>query len=161
MTRRLAAACLVLALAAGCGFQLRGAADLPFESIQVPGTGGIAVALKRGIQAGSRTAIVDDPKGAQARLEVTLEARQKEILSLTAEGRVREFRLIYRVGFRVHDGQGGEFVAPATLQVSRDMTYSDAQLLAKEAEEQALYRDMQNDMVQQILRRLASARRPG
>ena len=88
------------------------------------------------------------------------EARQKEILSLTAEGRVREFRLLYRVGFRVHDGKGGEFVQPAALQVTRDMTYSDAQLLAKEAEEQLLYRDMQSDMVQQIMRRLATAKPP-
>jgi LPS-assembly lipoprotein len=158
--RRTLAAVLVLA-AAGCGFQLRGTAALPFESIYVPGTGGIALALKRAIQAGSRARVVDDPKQAEARLEVTLEARQKDILSLTAEGRVREFRLLYRVGFRVDDGEGHEFLRPATLELARDMTYSDAQLLAKEAEEQALYRDMQNDMVQQIMRRLARAHRPG
>lgn len=145
---------------AGCGFQLRGAAELPFDSIHVPGSGGIALELRRSIRSGSRTAVVDDPKQARALLEFTHEVRQKEILSLTAEGRVREFRLLYRVGFRVHDGKGGEFVLPGTLQVARDMTYSDAQLLAKEAEEQALYRDMQHDMVQQILRRLASAKPP-
>ena len=147
-------------LVSACGFQLRGAAELPFDSIHVPGSGGIALELKRSIRSGSRTAVVDDPKHAQALLEFTQEARQKEILSLTAEGRVREFRLLYRVGFRVHDGKGGEFVAPSTLQVARDMTYSDAQLLAKEAEEQTLYRDMQQDMVQQIMRRLATARAP-
>ena len=151
---------LSLVLLAGCGFQLRGAAELPFESIYVPGNGGVALALKRSIQAGSRTVVLDDPRQAQARLDVTQESRQKEILSLTAEGRVREYRLLYRVGFRVHDGKGLEFVAPSLLQVTRDMTYSDAQLLAKEAEEQALYRDMQNDMVQQIMRRLATAKRP-
>ena len=145
---------------AGCGFQLRGAVDLPFDSIHVPGRGGIALALQRAIRAGSRATVRDDPAQAQARLEVTQEARQKEILSLTAEGRVREFRLLYVVGFRVHDGKGGEFLPAASLQVAREMTYSDAQLLAKEAEEQALYRDMQNDMVQQIMRRLASARKP-
>jgi len=154
-------AAAVLALLAGCGFQLRGAAELPFATLHVPGSGGIALALKRGIRSGSRTEVVDDPKQAEARLEVTQEARQKEILSLTPDGRVREHRLFYRVGFRVHDGKGGEFVAPTTLQIAREMTYSDALLLAKEAEEQTLYRDMQNDMVQQILRRLAAARRPG
>lgn len=153
-------AAFALALLAGCGFQLRGAAELPFESIHVPGSGGIALELRRNIQSGSRTAVADDPKRAQALLEVMHETRQKEILSLTAEGRVREFRLLYRVGFRVHDGKGGEFVQPAVLQVARDMTYSDAQLLAKEAEEQMLYRDMQHDMVQQIMRRLATAKAP-
>jgi len=158
MRRALVAVSILLL--AGCGFQLRGAAELPFASIHVPGSGSIALELKRSIRSGSRTAVVDDPKQAQALLEFALEVRQKEILSLTAEGRVREFRLLYRVGFRVHDGKGGEFIAPSTLQVVRDMTYSDAQLLAKEAEEQTLYRDMQQDMVQQIMRRLATARLP-
>ena len=158
MRQALIAVCILLL--ASCGFQLRGTAELPFDSIHVPGSGGIALDLKRSIRSGSRTAVVDDPKQAQALLEFSLEVRQKEILSLTPEGRVREFRLLYRVGFRVHDGKGGEFVAPSTLQVARDMTYSDAQLLAKEAEEQTLYRDMQYDMVQQIMRRLATARTP-
>jgi len=40
------------------------------------------------------------------------------------------------------------------------MTYSDAEILAKEQEEQLLFRDMRSDMVQQILRRLASAKPP-
>jgi len=37
------------------------------------------------------------------------------------------------------------------------MSYNDAQVIAKENEEQLLYRDMQTDMVQQIMRRLAAA----
>ena len=41
MRRLLGALCILLV--AGCGFQLRGAADLPFESIHVPGRGGIAL----------------------------------------------------------------------------------------------------------------------
>ena len=104
--------------------------------------------------------MVDDPKAAQALLQVTEEARSREILSLTSAGRVREFQLRYRVGFRVHDGKGGEFVPASVIQLTRDMTYSDAEILAKEQEEQLLFRDMRTDMVQQILRRLASAKPP-
>ncbi len=150
-----------LLLAAGCGFQLRGTAELPFESIYVPGTGRIALDIRRNIASGTRTAVVDDPKRAQAVLDFTQELREKEILSLTAAGRVREFRLLYRVAFRVHDGKGGEFLPASTVQLSRDITFNDAEILAKEAEEQLLYRDMQFDMVQQIMRRLAAARKPG
>jgi LPS-assembly lipoprotein len=73
---------------------------------------------------------------------------------------VREFRLIYRVGFRVADGKGGNYVPPSTVELTRDVTYDDAVALAKETEEQQLYRDMQVDMVQQIMRRLAAARPP-
>jgi LPS-assembly lipoprotein len=127
----------------------------------VPGaTTGIALDLKRNIEAGTRARVVDDPKAAQALLQVTEEARSREILSLTSAGRVREFQLRYRVGFRVHDGKGGEFVPVSVIQLTRDMTYSDAEILAKEQEEQLLFRDMRTDMVQQILRRLASAKPP-
>ena len=148
-------------LLAGCGFRLRGTADVPFETIHVPGaTAGIALDLKRYIEAGTRARVVDDPKAAQALLQVTEEARSREILSLTSAGRVREFQLRYRVGFRVHDGKGGEFVPVSVIQLTRDMTYSDAEILAKEQEEQLLFRDMRTDMVQQILRRLASAKPP-
>ena len=93
-------------------------------------------------------------------LQFTEETREKDILSLTGTGRVREFQLRYRVGFRVHDGKGGDFVPPSTIQLTRDITFNDAEILAKEAEEQLLFRDMQADMVQQILRRLAAAKPP-
>jgi LPS-assembly lipoprotein len=148
-------------LLAGCGFQLRGSADLPFSSLYVPGaTGGIALDLARNIRAGTNAKVVNDPKEADAILEFTAETRQKEILSLTGAGRVREFRLRYRVGFRVHDGKGNDYVSQNTLEITRDVSFNDAEVLAKEAEEQLLYRDMQGDMVQQIMRRLSAAQKP-
>ena len=148
-------------LLAGCGFQLRGVADVPFESLYVPNaTSGIALDLKRNIQAGTRVQVVDDAKSAEAVMHFTEETRQKEILSLTGTGRVREFQLRYQLVFRVHDGKGAEYVAPTTLLLTRDMSFSDAEVLAKEAEEQLLFRDMQADMVQQMLRRLATAGKP-
>jgi len=159
--RSLLALAAVLLIAA-CGFQLRGTADLPFATLYLPGaTGGIALDLKRNIQAGSATRVVDDPKAAEAQLLFSEETRAKEILALSSAGRVREFRLVYRVRFSVGDGKGGEFLAPSTVTLTRDVTYDDAVALAKETEELLLYRDMQADMVQQIMRRLAAARRPG
>ena len=147
-------------LLAGCGFKLRGTAEVPFQTLYIPGaTGGIALDLKRNIQAGTPARVVDDPKQADAILEFSEESRQKDILSLTGTGRVREFQLRYRVGFRVHDGRGGQFVPQSTIQLTRDVTFNDAEVLAKEAEEQLLFRDMQTDMVQQIMRRLAAAER--
>lgn len=155
------ASLLLLALLAACGFHLRGSASLPFETLYVPSaTGGIALDLKRQIQSGTATRVVDDPKSAEALLRFSEETRAKEILALNAAGRVREYRLIYRVGFSVGDGKGGDFVAPNTVILTRDVTYDDTVALAKEAEEQLLFRDMQSDMVQQIVRRLAAARRP-
>jgi LPS-assembly lipoprotein len=148
-------------IVAGCGFRLRGTAEVPFQTLYVPGaTSGIALDLKRNIQAGTRARVVDDPKQADAVLQFTEETRAKEILSLTSAGRVREFQLRYRVGFRVHDGKGADFVPANVIQLTRDVTFNDAEVLAKEQEEQLLFRDMQADMVQQILRRLAAAKPP-
>jgi len=154
------AALLALAVA-GCGFQLRGTAAVPFQTIYIPNAKtGIALDLKRNLEAGTNARVVDDPRGADAVFELTQEAREKIILSLTGAGRVREFRLAYRVSFRVHDGKGGEYVPASLVTLSRDVTYNDADILAKEAEEQLLFRDMQSDMVQQVMRRLASAEKP-
>jgi LPS-assembly lipoprotein len=146
---------------AACGFQLRGAAKLPFDTVFVAASGGgIALDLKRNIQAGTDAKVVDDAKQAQALLQFTREERQKVILSLTATGRVREFQLRYIVGFRVVDNKGNDYVPQSTIELTRDITFNDADVLAKESEEQLLYRDMQNDMVQQIMRRIAAAKRP-
>ena len=160
MTRALVI--LLIALLPGCGFHLRGTADLPFKTLYLPASSvpGIALDLKRNIQAGTQTEVVHDLKTAQAVLEFTQELRDRLILSLAATGRVREYQLRYQVSFRVHDGKGAEFVPTSTLLLTRDITYADSDVLSKEAEEQLLYRDMQTDMVQLIMRRLAAATPP-
>jgi LPS-assembly lipoprotein len=145
----------------GCGFHLRGSATVPFQTLYIPNPkSGIALELKRNIEAGTNAKVLDDPKAAEAILELTGESREKIILSLTGTGRVSEFRLRYRVSYRVHDGKGGEYVPTSVVQLQRDITYSDSEILAKEAEEQLLFRDMQNDMVSQIVRRLAASHKP-
>ena len=160
MSSRAAVLALALVLA-GCGFRLRGTAEVPFQTLYVPNaTSGIALDLKRNIQAGTHARVVDDAKGADAVLQFLEETRAKEILSLTAQGRVREFQLRYRVGFRVHDGKGQEFLPASTIQLTRDVTFNDTEILAKEQEELLLFRDMQTDMVQLIMRRLAAAKPP-
>jgi LPS-assembly lipoprotein len=161
---RLLAALLLSVLvlsAAGCGFRLRGTAEVPFQRLYVAGaTGGIALDLKRQIQAGTNAKVLDDPREADAILQFSQELRDKEILSLTGTGRVREFRLNYRVGFRLHDGKGADYVPQSMIVLSRDVTFNDSEVLAKEAEEALLFRDMQTDMVQQIMRRIAVSTKP-
>jgi LPS-assembly lipoprotein len=148
-------------LLGGCGFRLRGTADVPFDTLHIPeARTGIGLDLKRNVEAGTNTRVVDDAKSAQAILQVTHESRGKQILTLTGTGAVREYQLRYQVSFRVHDGKGGEYVPTSTILLTRDMTYADAQILAKESEEQLLFRDMQSEAVHQIVRRLAAAQPP-
>lgn len=147
-------------LLGACGFHLRGAQTLPFESIYLamPEYSEIGAALKRSIRAGGSTRIAATPDEAQAVMTVLGEAREKNILSLDAAGRVREFQLRYRFIFRVHDKQGREFIPRSEVLLTRDFTFSDSAVLAKEQEEALIYRDMQNDLIQQLMRRLAAAK---
>ncbi len=156
---RAALAGVMVALVSACGFHLRGQAQLPFETLYIPGTNPLVVELKRNVTAASRARLVDTPGDAQAVLGFTQELREKVILSFNAAGRVSEYQLRYRVGFRVTDAKGAQVYLPTNeILLTRDMAYSDAQVLAKETEESLLYRDMQRDMVQQILRRLVAAK---
>lgn len=160
--RALIAVLLALLLTA-CGFQLRGAQPLPFSSLHI-GTAEnseLGAALRRNIRALGSTQLADTPQEAQAIFSVIGEAREKVILSLSATGRVREFQLRYRFAYRVHDLKGREFIPPTEIVLVRDISFSDERVLAKEQEEVLLYRDMQNDMVQQVLRRLAAAKIEG
>jgi LPS-assembly lipoprotein len=155
--RRLATVLLLAALAA-CGFQLRGQAELPFQTIYIPGGSPLVVELKRNLVVMSKARLVDDPAKAEAVLGFTQDLRDKIILSFNTLGRVQEFQLRYRVGFRVTDPKGKVFVPTNEIVLTRDLTYNDAQVLAQDSEEALLYRDMQSDMVQQILRRMAAAK---
>ena len=149
---------LAAALLAGCGFHMRGTAALPFETLYIPGATPLALELKRNVTAASKTKIVDSPDKAQAVFAFTNDLREKSILTFTSAGKVNEYRLRYRVGFRVTDSKALQVFLPTSeIILTRDMSYNDAQVIAKKNEEVLLYRDMQTDMVQQIMRRLVTA----
>jgi LPS-assembly lipoprotein len=146
---------LVLMLGA-CGFHLRGSAQLPFDTIYVQGGGNqLGPDLQRYLRYGTSVKVVQTQNEAQAVLHILGEGREKRILSLTGGGRVGEFELYYRLSFRLHDGKGAELMPAQQLELKRVLSFSDAQVLAKEQEEALLYREMQNDAVQQIIRRLS------
>jgi LPS-assembly lipoprotein len=159
LMRHLAIAVTLLALS-GCGFQLRGAANLPFETLYVAAapTSTFATQLRRAVTSGSQTKVVNNPKEAQATLHLLGEAREKTILSLSAGGRVREFQLVYRVSYRVADKDNKELRAPTQIRLHRDFSFNDQDTLSKESEEALLYRDMQTDAVNQLLRQLQATR---
>lgn len=150
------ATCLAL-LFSGCGFQPRGRADLSFESIYVE-TDGFSLfgaELRRVVQTGNVVEVVDTADEAEVVLKVVSELRERQILSLTGTGSVREFDLIYRVAYRIMDSQLKDLAAPGEIVLRRAMLFDDTLRLAKESEAELLYRDMQTDAVRQMLRRLS------
>jgi len=154
---------LLLAMLAGlaaCGFQLRGSYSLPYESIfiSVPDYSLIGANLKRAIRASKSTRVAERAEDAQAIFLPTAEAREPIILSLSSAGRVREKRLRYRYGYRITDAKGRDLVLPGVIELTRDLSYADSDVLAKTQEEELLWRDMETDLVQQLMRRLAAAK---
>lgn len=149
-------------LAAGCGFQLRGQRPLPFDTLYLGMSeySDLAAAIRRQIRASTSTQVVSNKDEAQVRLEVLADAKEKVILALNTQGRVREYQLRLRYAFRLVDKNGQEVLAPNEILLRRDLAFDDSQVLAKEQEEILLYRDMQGDLVQQLMRRLAAAKMP-
>lgn len=149
-----------VALLGACGFQLRGRAELPFESLYVEGMefSPFTGQLKRAVERGSTTKLAQRQEDAQAVLSLLGEVQERVILAVSGGGRVREFQLRYRVGFRVHDGKGREWLAPEEVVLQRDLPYDDTQILARETEAQLLFKDMQSDAVRQLLRRVQALR---
>jgi len=147
-------------LLSGCGFQLRGPTNLPFNTlyVQAPVTSQFAIQMRREVAAGSQTKIVDDAKNAEATLQILGEAREKQILSLTTGGRVSEFRLLYRVSYRLIDSKSADRIPPGNIVLQRSYAFNDSDVLSKESEEVLLYRDMQSDAVHQLMRRLQATK---
>ncbi len=160
---RAALTCLIAAVAlllAACGFQLRGSYALPYESLHValPAGSVIGASLKRQIRASGGTVLAEEAKEAQATFVMTNEQRERIILSMNTSGRVREVRLRYRFSYRIIDPKGRELVPNTGVELTRDLTYDDSAVLAKEQEETLLWRDMENDLAQQLMRRLAAVK---
>jgi LPS-assembly lipoprotein len=143
-----------------CGFQLRGQAAIPYKTlfIESPGYSLFANDLERAIHSGSDTKVVTNREEAEAVLKITGEVQENRILSLSSGGKVREFELRYTVAYRLTDRAGIDLAPPGQINLHRDMTYDDTEVLAKESEQILLYRDMKTDAVQQMLRRLAAAK---
>ncbi|ENO81713.1 Rare lipoprotein B [Thauera sp. 27] len=157
-------ACGIVALAAsGCGFRLRGPQALGVSTLHVnaPAQTELGAQLRRLIATTGTTTVVDDAEQASARLQILANNRGREILSLTGAGKVREYQLTQSLRFQMIDREGRTLVPPTTLSARREYTFDDSQALGKEQEEALLYRDMQADLLQQLMRRLAAANPAG
>lgn len=153
---------VVLALSA-CGFQLRQAPHFAFTTIYI-GTAPnstLGAELKRSIAFSEGLTVIGDAariNTAQVVLDVLTDQREKVVVGLNASGQVREFQLRTRLKFKLRTPQGKELIPETELLQQRDISFNESAVLAKESEENLLYRDMQTDIVQQLMRRLAAVK---
>ncbi len=151
------------ALLAGCGFQLRQAPRFAFNSIYiaVAPESSLGKELKRSIASSGNLAVLDNASqlnSAQVVLDVLGDQREKVVVAVNTSGQVREFQLRTRVKFKLRTPQGKELIPETEILQQRDISFNESAVLSKEAEEGMLYRDMQSDIVQQLMRRLAAVK---
>ena len=145
----------------GCGFALRKAPNFAFTTLfsSLGESSPLGVELRRSLQSTRKVEVISDPRRineAQVVLDVLGDQREKVVLSTNASGQVREFQLRLRFRFRLRTLAGKELIPETEILQQRDISFNESAVLAKEAEEALLYRDMQSDVVQQIMRRLAA-----
>jgi LPS-assembly lipoprotein len=143
-----------------CGFQLRGAYELPYKTVFVsaPATSVVAGNIRRDLGA-TTTKVTATAKEADAQVNITEERRDRQILSLSVAGRVREYQLKLLVRYQVVEASGAVLIPTSEIQLNRTLSYEDALIIAKQQEETLLYADMEKDAVSQILRRMVAVRR--
>lgn len=159
MQRRHLFALPVVALLASCGFRLRGQQTFAFETIAVTPERGGAVASELARYLGGAVRPLAPSAGGQPPqvvVDILQELREKTVVGVNASGQVREFQLRIRVKFRMRTPQGRDLIDETEIIQQRDISFNESAVLAKEAEEALLYRDMQSDIVQQLLRRIAA-----
>ncbi len=148
---------------AGCGFELRKPPNYAFKTLHssIPVVSPFGVKLKRSLESSGQVEVISDPREverAQVIFDQLFELREKVVVGRTATGAIREFQLRLRYRFRLRSRNGIELIPDTEITLNRDINFNETGALSKEAEEALLYRDMENDLVLQIQRRLAAVR---
>lgn len=142
-----------------CGFKLRGQQKFNFSSIAIlphPGDA-LAAELRRALGAQVRVLSAGEALNqADLVLDILNVAREKVVVSINSSGQVLEFQLRLRLKFSLRTPHGDALASATEIVQQRDISFNESAVLAKESEEATLYRTMQTDIVQQLLRRLAA-----
>jgi LPS-assembly lipoprotein len=149
---------LVIVAVAGCGFKLRGPTQFPFKKLYTSfaETSAVGADFRRMMRAQDSVEFVAKPDQGEVRLMILQDAREREIVGYSATGRPREYQLRQKLRYQILDSKADPIGDETEIVIRRDISTSDALLNAKLQEEELLYREMQDDLVQQLLRRLAA-----
>ena len=159
---RLCALIVLTGMLAACGFHLRGQATYAFSSIfvNVAGAPVFESELKRSLEGAGSAKLAPTAAAADVILNIPPIVDEKDVLSLSSGGSVLEYALQMRVGFRLHDKDGLDWLPPGEIMVRRSYTFTQTEVLARDIEEQRLLREMQSDAIAQLIRRLQAAKKP-
>jgi LPS-assembly lipoprotein len=148
-----------LTLVGGCGWQLQGHLSLP-ESMTMTYVdtkdrySEFTRALQEHLRA-SGARLVDEPALATARIRVLRDESGQRVLSFSARNTPQEYEVYYIVEYAVSAGDD-ELLPRQRLELTRDYTYDEAAVLAKQREEATLRAALARDLAAQVVRRVAS-----
>jgi LPS-assembly lipoprotein len=149
----------VAVLVSSCGFRLQGSVDLPVEVRRVYVATAdeltpFAIELREAL---SRNGAMVAPAagGADAVVRVRGDRTGRRVLSVSARNTPEEFEVFYVVDYSIDRG-GQEVVPSQTLELTRSFSFDEADLLAKDREEDILREAMARDIAGLIVRRLGS-----
>jgi LPS-assembly lipoprotein len=141
---------------------LRRAPEFKFQTIFLAfnANSGLGNELRRNMASNASVQVLDARQidKAEVVLDVLQEARERVVVGLNSAGQVRELQLRLRFRFRLRTPDGKLLIPDTEILQQRDLSFNESVVLSKEAEEALLYRDMQTDVVQQLMRRLAAVR---
>ena len=146
-------------LLSACGFHPRGDVALPkaMGKTYIQGAtpySELETDLRRSLgNAGAQ--VIDVPQDATAQLRIVREDFGRRVLSVDITGKAIEYELFYTVDFEVTDTAGKELLSRQQMTSTRDFTFDEAELLGKTNEDELLHKEMRQEMVQRVLRRLA------
>lgn len=167
MTRPLLIAILALALSA-CGFHLRNALTLPTDLGPVRVVSGdpyspLAQSLARALERAGAQPVPDAdpvaagaaaPDAAMATLNLLSEKWADTPISVDQFGRAQEFTLRHAVVFDLRRADGSVLVPQQAIELGRDYVAPPANSLGRSSERELLVRELRQEMVAAILRRI-------
>lgn len=155
---------MVLAVAAvsllsACGWRLQGTARLP-EVMSVTYIESedrytdFNRMLRESLQA-SGARVTSDKSQATAIVRVRKDTTGQRVLSVSARNTPQEYEVFYSVEYSV-ESPTGELIAPQRLELTRDYSYDERAVLAKQREQGVLREALARDLAGLVIRRLAS-----
>ncbi len=147
---------LILTLAvSSCGFQLRGSLESSFKTIQI--TGGSPEFTKILIKRYRQSGVEIKNDSAEKTVDIIVDNLQKKILSIGSSGEVREYQLNYHISYRIK-GKNGEWGSPIKVSSTREYTYNNQNIVAKQEEENNLIKGMRDQIIRAMTSQISSSK---
>tara|TARA_R110002167_G_scaffold17777_17_gene67592 strand:+ start:9719 stop:10267 length:549 start_codon:yes stop_codon:yes gene_type:complete len=146
----------IISLAAGCGFQPRGAIPVPdrLKTLYLQGDERSAIyqTVERSFES-SGVVLVDAPEQAPYRINLISVQHQRRSASLNERAKAQEYELRALLMYEIQASDGASLVDATEIYTERTYSYDENSVNAKEAEEALLRQEMRENLAEQLVRR--------